>query len=299
MRVPPPQSWVAVLAPLVLLQACNKEPDTSPRYNRNLGGATIALPTPATLSDRGILNDPKDYRPSAGPGGPKGPAVTGDEKSQVQALAESLAKAAVDGEIQTILDAFDPAQAEALKSQSSVLFETVEKQQLVEQRLKDKLGEDAMTQLKETGRQMLMASLSIEVQDADNATIAPNLVASLLGPKAAKVMNVARVGGLWKIRLPAALTPEDVDQIVKLNKTIQSALDSLTEQIDSGKLKTLPEIAAAWQLALAGQAPPSAGGAPSTPDTGTQPAPDAGDKPAAPETPEGDDPSNPRVHKKP
>ncbi|MCG3128329.1 MAG: hypothetical protein CHACPFDD_03212 [Phycisphaerae bacterium] len=251
---------VAVLAGF--LAGCERGSEPAGPFNQKLGASAAALPTARGRSDLGILKEPKDYKPAAEVG-KRGPAITGDEREQVRVFAEQIRDEFDAGNVDGVIEKFVPEHVAALREQLSAVYETVEKRQGFDGVVDGKLGKTPLDDVKAIVARSVKADISVDVQDGENASVTPNVLAHLLGPRAGQVLAVKRVGEEWKVSLDRPLDAAGATAIAEFHKQVQAEIDALIEQIDTGKLAEPEKIAAAYLEALRGNPPPAgdAGGA--------------------------------------
>lgn len=247
---------VAVVAGF--LAGCERGAEPAGPFNQKLGASVAALPTARGRSDLGILKEPKDYKPASDVG-KRGPAITGDEREQVRVFAEQLRDEFDAGNVDGVIEKFVPEHVAALREQLSAVYETVEKRQGFDGVMVGKLGQTPLDDVKTIVARAVKAEISVDVQDGENASVTPNVLAHLLGPRAGQVLAVKRVGEEWKAALDRPLDAAGATAIAEFHKQVQAAIDTLIEQIDTGKLAEPEKIAAAYLEALRGTAPAAAG----------------------------------------
>lgn len=251
-----------------LCAGCGKDVSAVPRDNYAIGGSPVGgLPTPRTVTDTGILRDQKSYVAANAGGGPRGADISGDEKAQVQAFADKLLKAALERDVTTILDSFVADHIAALRGDDekvSEIHNTFGTLQLFETVVKNKLGEAAFEEYKEAATKQFQSRMNVDVIDGNNASISPNLIAEILGPKAGPATMVTKVDGEWKIQLAAPLTDADADAIVAFHKAMQASLATVVSAIERGDVTDLAKVLEAMQQA----APPASGGGAGGPTPG-------------------------------
>lgn len=266
--------WVGCASVLAMVSGCGKDASTAPRANYALGGNPIGgLPTPRAVVDTGILRDQKSYVAANPGGGPRGADISGDEKAQVQAFSEKLLKAALERDVTTILDSFVPDHIAALRGDDekvSEIHNTFGTLQLFETVLRNKLGETAFEDYKSAATKQFESRMNVDVIDGANATITPNLIAEILGPKAGAATLVTKVDGEWKLQLAAPLTDGDADAVVAFHKAMQASLAAVVAAIERGELSDLGKVLEAMQQASPGTPGASGGGDGPTPTAGAR-----------------------------
>lgn len=272
----------------ILLAGCNKSYDTPSPYNKPLGGEAMAVPTARTVSDPGIIKDQTRYIP-ANTGGVGGPMFSGNERQQIETFRDQLYEAYEQGDAIALLEMFNPDQVAAWSDNSDELFARCDMHEALYEAITRKGMTAVVGNIKDSMRAELTSNDTIDPLDADNATVTPNVVAGILGPKATPVMRVLRVGGEWKVNLEAPLGDGEVTAIEAFNARVQEALSALVELIDEDKMTEGREIEAAFKDALQGIAPvgaepeipdpdaPQEGDPAATTDDGNQPKDDGGD----------------------
>lgn len=193
-----PQRTVGVLVcfAIATIAGCERSAPPAPPFNTVLGGSTYGAPPAMGATDTSLLRDITGYVPTPVPGissvGGSAPAAAnpGDAEGAVRGLVMGAVEAAIRGDLDKLLDAFQAEQVAALRGDTaamSALRETYEKTITLLRIIGSKTGQptldpsemslDAMLKLaNEQLRPMGMSidptqMLKIDVKDSDNATI--------------------------------------------------------------------------------------------------------------------------------
>lgn len=250
----------------VLLCSCGKTPEPPARYAQTLGDSVYGAPIDHPRSDVGILEDQTAYKSArmtaaatpGGGGGAGSPAIaSADVSTAARELVNNLLDDLQSGEIEYVLAAFDQQQVELLRADDEFLYNTQAAYEYLARALGDAYGDSSVEQLNTDLRNLVTGTLSIDPIDANVATVTPNPLAAILGPKAAAAMTVARQGGEWKIRLENPLTTEDVAEIVQYHTKLQEALYALGDALANEEIDGREAVFAALLRAAQGQAAPS------------------------------------------
>ncbi len=260
----------AGLALLTLLVGCGRTDDAPRRFNEFIGGAA---PTAARAAPRKSAPDYAAYQPAAFPGGSAISGIVagdgGDAEAQVRTFIQGFAESVAKLEIERVLDGFNPEHVAALKADISPLLETREKLELFMNVARDKFGQAQQISFDPTQLKPLLDQLlTVEVLDAQNAALKLNpdglrSVAALAGQTApmppealaqvqAFSLAIIKQEGGWKIQLPAPLTPQQANEIRMGCEIAKRALDSLTENIESGAIASLEQLPMAANAAVMG-----------------------------------------------
>ncbi len=124
-------TMAAVFVGLAGLYGCGDGPDSGTAFNRPLGDGPAAAPISGRPVDAGILNDPSSYAPAqfdsisaggltggdAGTPAAGGAAATGGSPDEmaIRELSADLMTAAMEGEVDLVLDCFVDEQVQALR----------------------------------------------------------------------------------------------------------------------------------------------------------------------------------------
>ena len=235
---------------------CESSTEPPGRYDRDLGVSGGGLPSVASMTDVGILRDQKTYKAAD----IKGRIDAADTTGQVRELVEDLVSAFAQGDVEGLLEKFNPLDI-ALLQDSTETLETlystlVESRQFLERSISAKLGPEVVAQVYERELLSIRDNLVIEIRGADSATVKPSTpVRRLLGPAASDVIAVEKTGGLWLIHLEAPLTEDDLTAISEYHERVQLAVEALIEMIDDDTITTADQILQAREMALTGEMP--------------------------------------------
>lgn len=235
---------------------CESSTEPPGRYDRDLGVSGGGLPSVASMTDVGILRDQKTYKAAD----IKGRIDAADTMGQVRELVEDLVTAYAQGEVEGLLEKFNPPDIALLEDSTETLeplYGTlVESRTFLERSISAKLGPEVVAQVYERELLSLRDDLFIEIRGADSATVKPSTpIRRLLGPAASDVIAVEKTGGLWLIHLEAPLTEDDLAAIREYHERVQLAVEVLIEMIDNGTITTADQIQQAREMALAGETP--------------------------------------------
>lgn len=243
------------------LCSCGKTQEPPPPFAETLGDTPYGAPLAPTQADTGILKDQKTYNPAAfGPGG--GPAAAGGGAGTVAAtdaatagreLLDNLLNDMESGEVDYVLDAFDPAQVEVVRGDEDFLYNTQDAYARLTRSLADALGDSSVEQLNSDLRKLVTDGLKVDPIDAQTVTITPNPLLIVLGPaKTTPAMTVALLDGEWHIRLEAALTTEDLDAMQAYHQKLQDTIYALVDALDSKAITERDAVYAALLTAATG-----------------------------------------------
>jgi hypothetical protein len=284
---------VLLIGGIALWAGCERSSDAADMYPGLVSGHA---PGPSLVTDLGILEDPAKYKPASTL---RGAGLSGDERTQIEAALQELKTAAINRDYGAVLGMFNPAHVAVLKDRSE-LFAIKDTEDLLRRVLSEKLGDEAVAQLDALGKAAQAQTPSIEVHDNENATVKPNLVAPLLGPKATPAMAMKKIDNVWKIDLGSPLTDQDAEAIAAFHLKIQTAMDKLIQALEQDRITDLKQFIVAATQALQGiepsETPPGGGEMPGGGE-GAAPAPQSdapiGDAEKPKEQPKPDVPPQP------
>jgi hypothetical protein len=247
------------------IASCGEGPDAPPRRAVVSEAVESAVPVGVNATDPGILLDASAYQPATPPTGSvterTGERTAGPDsgaqspESQVQSLVNDFVSFIRDGEIELALGLFNAEQVQPLLDNIDPLYATADRLDRLGRALEDKLGETPAQELMSVVRGLPQTAPQWQIVNADQATVQTNLDRLLFGPvKAAPSMILARQNGVWRFQLDAPLTQDDVSKIVLYHDSLQTALDKITEYVESQQ--TLDEARLREMLDKAGQGEP-------------------------------------------
>lgn len=263
----------SLLMGLLLACGCDKSQDAPPSFNTALGGAGTGAPFYMPPADGGILKDQTAYQPakpgggSGGPRGGDGGGAGGSGEPAVRKVVTDMLFAAIHGDIDTVLDAFNPEHVAALKDNSearSLLHDTYGKVDALLRESASKLGKEfdlkSITadnykeMLKKLGPEAekidLDQMLIVELQDPTTATVSiklpasiPNMPADAPSPK----IPVLKQDGQWRVQAEAPITEQQVVEMVSGLKMAQKILDKLLSKLVEAQITNDQELQAFFQ----------------------------------------------------
>ncbi|MGE0478861.1 MAG: hypothetical protein AB7Q17_00185 [Phycisphaerae bacterium] len=261
--------FIALLIAGLAMCGCDRSQPPSTAFNAVLGDLPSGAPVRTPPVDAGILKDLSTYQPAPPPAG-AGAAIAGgasiaggDAQSEVKAALLDVVKAAIRGDIDVALDAFNADHVAALKADTSVLLDTYDKVARLVRGISEKLGQpidlkdpDALFARIAPG-QDLFAGVVVEVTDPDTAHVgAPQeALAAVMGtmggipgvgaaPSADQRVTLVRQDGKWRIQLPKPITAEEAAQANRVLKALHPIIDKLTDQVDQADIKSPQDLQA-------------------------------------------------------
>lgn len=185
--------WVCIAVGMIA--GCERSAPPAPPFNTVLGGSAYGAPPAMGATDTSLLRDITGYVPTPVPGvtfGGAAPAAAnpGDAEGEVRALVMGTLDAVIRGDLDKVLDAFEPDHVAALRGDTaamSALRETYEKTITLLRIIGAKTGQEfdpskisldemlkiANEQMRPMGMSIDLAQmLKIDVKDPNNATIA-------------------------------------------------------------------------------------------------------------------------------
>jgi len=256
--------------------SCGESQEPPSRYNRTLGGKKEGAPLPRVAADPGILRDQKTYQPPRAPGAPApvGTGQVGEASAQPGTAVAALLKALSEGQVAVALKLYRAEDVAALNDSLEKIFPTFTWLDRLQTAVAEKLGAGKTGQLPGLG----LAGMTLEPrpQDAEHATVSPNIARILFGPvKASPSMALVLEQGAWKFKLDSPLTAADVEAIVGFHAKLQTALEKIVDWVEGSETVDLAQLLTALEQAFKGEDVQVGGPAPTTqgePTTNPEPA---------------------------
>jgi hypothetical protein len=166
-------------------------------------------------------------------------------------LATDLVGSIRDTEVEFALRTFEPAHVAALTSDElNPLFANFETLTVIAERLGAGKAPGLLGALRGVGEEQL----KVDLVDASNAGVTPNVARVLFGPKAAGPALKAKLGEKgWKFQLDAPLSEADVAAIRAYHEKLGDALLTISKYVRSADPLDEAKLKAAAEAALAGE----------------------------------------------
>lgn len=242
-----PRYLVVVLAVLPL--GCGDGQESQRGYGPKFAGASAVV-------DPGVLLDLTTYQPQKPPQATVPGAAARDTEAgadrAVRDLAEFLVGAIRDGDVTYALRAFEPTHVAALApEQLDLVFANLESIAKIAARLGTTEATNLLGGLYGPGDE----PLKVDVVDAKNAGVSPNVARVLFGPALAGPALKAKLGDDgWKLQLERPLVEADITEILAFHEKLRDALLKIAGYVRATDSPDPALLKAAAAAALAGQA---------------------------------------------
>lgn len=213
------------------------------------GDAQSAARSASATTDLGVIADLSTYQPTkppgsggstSGGGGGSGKAADasagGDARVQVAELAADLRKKVDEAKVDAALQLFVAEHVATLGDEpQSAFLQTMESVDVLQRVVSGKFDPAKTTAIMNAFKGFPADAVTVEVLDAEHATISPNLAGLIFGPaKTTPALKAVQKEGKWLFQLEAPLTEDDAKTIIAYHSELKSVLDKVMTAIESG-----------------------------------------------------------------